>query len=95
MGILSLCPVVGFGVDCMHINERSQEMNRIDCTSEKFSSRMIGIILIPVALILAVVGFVLLPVFGLVFSIPFAILAVTFIVAPDSKVCRMVLRHEK
>lgn len=70
-------------------------MNRSDCMSEKLSSRMVGIILIPVTLVLAVIGFVLLPVFGLLFSLPFAILAVAFLAAPESKVCRLILRREE
>jgi hypothetical protein len=69
-------------------------MNRTDCMSEKLSSRMVGIILIPVTLILAVIGFILLPVFGLIFALPFAILSVAFIAAPESKVCQLILRRE-
>ena len=65
-------------------------MNENDCLKEKISSRMIGFIILPFALIMAFVGSVILPVFGFFFSVPVLILSAVFIVAPESKVCRLV-----
>jgi hypothetical protein len=69
-------------------------MNKIDCLSEKFTSRVIGLILLPFALALGVLGFLIIPVFGLIFSVPLFILAFIFIVAPESKVCQFILKKE-
>lgn len=50
---------------------------------------MIGFIILPFGLLLAVASFFLLPIFGLIFALPVLILAVMFIAAPESKVCRL------
>ena len=69
-------------------------MNRQDCVSEKWSSRTIGLIVLPLALALGFLGFLILPVVGLFFAVPLFILSFVFIAAPESKVCRMILRKE-
>jgi len=69
-------------------------MNRLDCETEKISSRTIGLFLLPLALGLAFIGFLILPLVGLFFSIPLFILAVTFLAAPESKVCRVLLQRD-
>jgi len=69
-------------------------MKKADCLNEKYSSRLIGLILLILALGLGFIGFLILPVVGLIFSVPLFILAVTFIVAPESKVCRLILRKD-
>jgi hypothetical protein len=69
-------------------------MDRNECLTEKWSSRTIGIILIPIAVALGLLGFLILPVVGLVFSIPLFLLAFTFIAAPESKVCRLILKKD-
>jgi hypothetical protein len=69
-------------------------MNRQDCVSEKWSSRTIGLILLPLAMILGFFGFLILPVVGLFFSVPLFILAFMFLAAPESKVCRLILRSD-
>ena len=66
-------------------------MNKEDCVSEKWSSRTIGLIILPLAMAL---GFLILPVVGLFFAIPLFILSFFFIAAPESKVCRLILRKE-
>ena len=66
-------------------------MNRQQCINEKWSSRTIGIIILPFAIALAAVGFLILPVVGLFFAVPIFILSFAFIAAPESKVCRMIL----
>jgi hypothetical protein len=65
-------------------------MNENECLKEKISSRMIGFIILPFAMIMAFVGPVLVPVFGFLLSVPVLILAVVFIAAPESKVCRLI-----
>ena len=50
---------------------------------------MLGFIILPFGLLLAVVSFFLLPIFGLIFALPVLTLAVMFIAAPQSKVCRL------
>lgn len=69
-------------------------MERKDCVDEKISSRTIGILILPLALFLGVIGFVLVPIFGLLFSVPLFILAGVFLAAPESKVCKLILRRE-
>jgi hypothetical protein len=64
-------------------------MDKSDCAQEKMSSRMLGFIILPFGLLLAVASFFLLPIFGLIFALPVLILAVMFIAAPESKVCRL------
>jgi hypothetical protein len=67
-------------------------MNKQDCVNEKWSSRTIGLIVLPLALVLGFIGFLILPVVGLFFAIPLFILSFAFIAAPESKVCRLILR---
>ena len=64
-------------------------MDKADCEQEKISSRTLGFIILPFGLLLAVASFFLLPVFGLVFALPILTLAIMFIAAPQSKVCRL------
>lgn len=66
-------------------------MNRQDCINEKWSSRTIGLIILPLAVILGFFGFLILPVVGLFFALPLFILSFAFITAPESKVCRLIL----
>ena len=51
-------------------------------------------IILPLALALGFLGFLILPVVGLFFAIPLFILSFVFIAAPESKVCRLILRKE-
>jgi len=69
-------------------------MDKISCITEKYSSRMIGLIILPLALALGFLGFLIVPVVGLIFSVPLFILAFAFIAAPESKVCRLILRKD-
>ena len=69
------------------------KMNRDDCVKEKISSRTIGLIILGFSLILAFTGALLLPIFGLFFALPIVILGLFFILAPESKVCRIILRR--
>jgi len=67
-------------------------MDKIDCLRDKLSSRMVGIILLAFALIVAFAGFLIVPVLGLFFALPLLALAAIFIVAPESKVCRLITK---
>ena len=69
-------------------------MNKHDCETEKLSSRVIGLIILPFAVALGFLGFLILPVVGLFFSLPLFLLSIAFLVAPDSKVCQLILRRE-
>lgn len=69
-------------------------MNKTDCVNEKWSSRTIGMIVLPLALVLGALGALILPVVGLFFAVPLFILSFVFIAAPESKVCRLILRKE-
>ena len=64
-------------------------MDKSDCVQEKISSRTLGFIILPFGLLLAVASFFLLPIFGLIFALPILTLAVMFIAAPQSTVCRL------
>ena len=66
-------------------------MNRYDCKSEKTSSRTVGLITLVLAVIIGLVGGVIIPVLGFVFAVPLLILAGLFFVAPETKVCRLIL----
>ncbi len=69
-------------------------MNRQDCVSQKWSSRTVGLILLPLAVALGFLGFLILPVVGLFFAVPLFILSFLFLSAPESKVCRLILRKQ-
>jgi hypothetical protein len=69
---------------------REITMNRLDCVREKISSRVVGFILLPFALIIALAGSLIIPVLGAFFSLPVLGLAIVFIAAPESKVCRLI-----
>ena len=66
-------------------------MNKTDCKNEKVSSRTVGIIFIVLSLLLLSVGLVVLPVVGFIFAVPFLILGIGLIAAPESKACRLVM----
>ncbi len=65
-------------------------MDRMDCLRDKLSSRMVGFILLGFSLIIALAGLLIVPVLGLFFALPLLALAGVFIVAPESKVCRLI-----
>ena len=74
------------------IKFQEYEMDKIDCLRDKLSSRMVGIILLAFALIVAFAGFLIVPVLGLFFALPLLALAAIFIAAPESKVCRLITK---
>ena len=65
-------------------------MNKSDCVREKISSRTVGFILLPFALLIAFAGFMVIPILGVIFALPVLGLAVILIAAPESKVCRLI-----
>ena len=64
-------------------------MNKTECFYDRISSRTVGAIIFGFSLLLAVIGAIVLPVFGFFFALPLIILAGIFMLAPDSKACRM------
>jgi hypothetical protein len=66
-------------------------MNKLDCFSEKMSSRALGFVLLPIALFLAFIGGIILPVIGIFFALPLLILSGVLIFAPQSKACRLIV----
>ena len=54
-------------------------MNKTDCQREKISSRTLGLILMPFALLIAFAGFMVIPIVGVIFALP--VLAFAFLLA--------------
>lgn len=67
-------------------------MNKLDCNSEKMSSRTLGLLLLPLALLLAFIGGLILPVIGLFFALPLVVMSAVMLFAPESKACRLIRR---
>ena len=65
-------------------------MNKTDCQKEKISSRTLGFILLPFAFLIAFAGFMVIPIVGIIFALPVLAFAAILIVAPESKVCRLI-----
>lgn len=68
-------------------------MNKSDCIKERLSARVLGLILLPVGLLLAVIGFIVIPVFGLFFSLPVLLLSGIMLAMPESKTCKLIMKH--
>lgn len=65
-------------------------MNKIECFSIKISSRILGVVVLAISLLLAFVGALLIPVVGVFFALPLLILAGVLLLAPESKTCKLV-----
>ena len=65
-------------------------MNQTDCNSEKISSRTLGLIFLPLALLLSFIGGLVLPVVGFFFALPLLIISGVFLFAPESKACQLI-----
>ena len=70
-------------------------MNKIECLSEKLSARTLGFAMLPFVLALAFIGGLILPVIGFFFALPFLILSLALIFAPESKACRLITEGAK
>ncbi len=68
-------------------------MNRADCSSEKVSSRFIGFMILPIAIFMAVIVNIALPILGLILAAPLLIFSGVLIVAPESRICRLISRR--
>ena len=66
-----------------------------DCINEKWSARTVGWLILPLALLVGIFGMILLPVVGLIFAVPLFLFSFMFIFAPESKVCKLILRRDK
>lgn len=65
-------------------------MNKTDCQKEKISSRTLGFILMPFAILIGFAGFMVIPILGAFFALPVLGFALVLIAAPESKVCRLI-----
>jgi hypothetical protein len=65
-------------------------MNKTDCKSEKISSRSLGILLLPLALVIAFFGSLILPIIGLFFAVPLLLMSAVLLFAPESKACKLI-----
>ena len=65
-------------------------MNKVDCTSEKISSRALGFILLPVAFVIAFIGSLVLPIIGFFFAVPLLLMSAVLLFAPESKACKLI-----
>ena len=63
-----------------------------DCLTEKWSARAVGFIILPIALIIGFFSILLVPILGLIFALPLFIFSLALILAPDSKVCQLILK---
>ena len=70
-------------------------MSKTECFYDKTSSRMVGTVIFGLSLLLAIIGSLILPVFGFFFALPLIVLAGVFIVAPDSKACRLLSSRDE
>lgn len=70
-------------------------MNKSECLSEKISSRAVGLLILPLALLLGFIGFIIVPVLGAFFALPLFALSGMFLFAPESRVCRLILRKDE
>ena len=66
-------------------------MEKNECLKTKISSRMMGLIILPFALMVAFFGALIIPLFGLFFAVPLFALSTMFLLAPESKACRILL----
>ena len=65
-------------------------MNKTECNSERISSRTLGLLLLPLALVIALVGSLVLPVMGFFFAVPLLLMSAVLLFAPESKACRLI-----
>jgi len=65
-------------------------MKEADCNSEKISSRTLGLLFLPLALLLGFIGGLVLPVVGFFFALPLLIISGVFLFAPESKACQLI-----
>jgi hypothetical protein len=68
-------------------------MNRIDCENEKQYKRSIGLAILPLAVALGLTGALTMPVAGAIASILLLSLAAVFLMAPQRKACKNVVRR--
>jgi uncharacterized membrane protein len=70
------------------------KMNKEECINEKWSSRTVGLLVLVIALPVAFIGSLIVPLLGLVFAVPLLLLSFVLIAAPESKVCRFIMRKD-
>ncbi len=65
-------------------------MNKIECFSIKISSRVLGVIVLAIGLLLAFVGMLIIPVVGGFFALPLLLFGGVLLFAPESKTCKLI-----
>jgi predicted membrane protein len=70
-------------------------MNANECRQERFSSRTIGLMFLTVSFLLFVIGLLVLPVVGFIFAVPFVLIGLVMLAAPESRACQMIRRGLK
>jgi hypothetical protein len=55
------------------------------------SSRVLGIILLPISLFLGAIGGIMLPIIGFFFALPLLLMSGALLFAPESKACRLIV----
>lgn len=81
-----------------NFTERRMKMNdamhktKEDCVREKISGRTIGLLILGFSVLLSLAGVILLPVFGFFYALPLFILGMVFVIAPESKVCKLLTK---
>jgi len=69
----------------------TKKVTRIDCEKEKISSRVVGLFILGFSSLLTIIGGVLISVFGIFYTLPLWILGLVFVIAPESKVCKVLM----
>ena len=68
-----------------------EAIKKDDCLREKVSTRVVGFIIFFISLLLAFAGLFIVPIIGLFFTVPFLILSLALMLAPESKTCRLLM----
>lgn len=66
-------------------------MNKNDCQNERLSTRTVGTLISIASLPLLAIGLIVLPPVGFVFAIPFLVLGIGMVAAPESKTCQLIM----
>lgn len=69
-------------------------MNKSECLRDKWSKKAVGFVILPLAVALAVLGLLVVPVAGMIFALPLTILSFGFIMAQESRACRLLIENE-
>ena len=68
-------------------------MNKTQCLRDKWSRKAIGMVVLPFAMALGVLGLLVVPIAGMIFALPLMILSIGFIMAKESNTCRLLMEN--